>query len=350
MFSRILSKLKSLLLYDSTVHSVLIILLIAIIAMLIFTPYAGNFKQNRKKFWKYLGLFSLAVMLLTIISFNPLLNNFGDRIFNMFVFYQIVLFIGGILHCYYYRSIFKKFEKDSVWIEIFFAVIVAIFLSMPLIIAHALMCNYAAEIDDSYSWYMALSLISFVVPTLFYATFEAAVSSPPKSYKTWRFLDDNEYPDPPEDSFRDMILLTLIFYKDAKSDVKTEFNIKAPIRMDFKRLFFHFVNDYNLRNPESPISITDENGERQHWLFYVVKTLGMLQFINPDHTVEANGLKENNVIVCQRTPPKYGSEEEAQKAMENREKNSEKASANVIKTGETNAPAESVPKKESDIF
>lgn len=146
------------------------------------------------------------------------------------------------------------------------------------------------------------SMIGFLIPTLIYATFRTSVSIPAKVYKTWAFPVADSFPEPKDDEFRDMVVITFVFHKSPESSVRTEFRAKSPMRMDFGRLFYHFVYDYNERNPDSPIQLTDTEGNLQHWVFYLKpRWYGVSKYINPDLPMYMNGIEEDSIIICQRS-------------------------------------------------
>jgi hypothetical protein len=292
------------------IAGILVILAVSIILTVFFSSKVESFKQKyRTKFIAYLiGLF-LGVALITFIGSSEIFDN---QIFSIFSFYQAVFFILGMIHCYIYRSYFDKFDKNSPWIEMLFSLVTFMYILIPIIIVYTIVKG------NLYAYDMAFSSIMFMVPTLIYLTFDASISIPPKIYKTWMFPKEDAYPDPPDNEYRDMVVVTFVFHKDPDSDVRTEFRAKAPIRMDFGRLFFHFVNDYNIRNPDSKINLIDKSGERQHWVFYLKsRYFGILKFIKPKNPLYANAIGENSIIICQRTPPLSSKDEIEHQSDEN---------------------------------
>lgn len=291
------------LLDPSIIIGVLIILAISIIIFIFFSSKIENFKLKYKN--KFIAYSIILVLITALVVFIGSSEVFNNQIFGIFIFYQVVFFILGTIHCYIYRSYFDKFDTQSPWIEVLFGIIMIIHILMPFI------CVYTLVKGNTYVYSMMLSSLVFIIPTLIYLTYNASISIPPKIYKTWQFPEEHAYPDPPENEYRDMVVITFIFHRDPDSNMRTEFRAKAPIRMDFGRLFFHFVNDYNLRNPDSTINLLDKNGEKQHWVFYLKsKYLGLPKFIKPDYPLYVNSIEENSIIVCQRTPPLLNSEKE----------------------------------------
>ncbi|WP_128332067.1 TssN family type VI secretion system protein [Apibacter sp. HY039] len=287
----------------SIIVGIVIIFAVTIILTVFFSSKVEGFKQKYKgKFITYIIIVLLVTALTIFIGSSEVFNN---QIFSIFIFYQIVFFILGIIHSYVYRNYFEKFEKESPWIEMFFSLIVTIYILIPFLLVYTIVKG------NTYVYSMMFSSLVFMIPTVIYLTFEASIAIPPKIYKTWLFPEEHAYPDPPDSEYRDMLVVTFVFHKEPDSEVRTEFRAKAPIRMDFGRLFYHFVNDYNLRNPDAPINLMDKNGEKQHWVFYLKnKSFGFAKFIRPDYPLYMNSIEENSVIICRRTPPLLNSEDE----------------------------------------
>ena len=72
--------------------------------------------------------------------------------------------------------------------------------------------------------------------------------------------------------------------------------------MQFGRLFYFFLIDYNERHPESPIEIVDvESKNPSEWIFYFKPNwYSSLKHIDITNTVDGNHIKENTVIICKR--------------------------------------------------
>ena len=72
--------------------------------------------------------------------------------------------------------------------------------------------------------------------------------------------------------------------------------------MEFGKLFYFFINDYNERHPESNIEHLNSTTQLPHeWIFYFKPNwLGNINHIDFSKTVLSNEIKENDVIVCQR--------------------------------------------------
>lgn len=282
----------------SIIIGVIVLLTVGMILTMIFSAKAKSFKSTyRGNYFIYLFSSLLVFSLVAFLGSSKAIVELIDE----FVFYQIIAFSLGILHAYIYRVYFKKFDEESIWLELLFNISIILFCTIPFIIVYTLLKG------NLYVYVMASGLLPFLVPQLIYKTFSYAVAIPTKIYSTWQFPSENKYPNPTEDEYRDMLLITFVFPKSVNSNVRTVFRAKTPFRMDFGRLFFHFVNDYNNKNSDAPIELLDENGELQHWVFYLKpEWYSVSKFIDPKYPMYVNKVEENSVVYCQRTLPFKG--------------------------------------------
>lgn len=271
-----------------------ILLILGVILSMLFTDKVKDFKtQFRKKYYVYLFSSLLVFALIAFIGQSRVI----DSLFGQFLFYQLVLFGLGIGHAFLYRAYLDMFKvNDKIWLEPVFCLMIAVFGLIPFLIVY----NYLN--GHTYMFVYMGSMIGFLIPTLIYTTFRTSVSIPVKVYKTWAFPVVDSFPEPKDDEFRDMVVITFVFHKSPESSIRTEFRAKSPMRMDFGRLFYHFVYDYNERNPDSPIQLTDTEGNLQHWVFYLKpRWYGVSKYINPDLPMYMNGIEEDSIIICQRS-------------------------------------------------
>lgn len=279
----------------SLLITVAILLLLGTILTMFFTDKVKNYKTEYKTRY-YIYLFS-AILVFTLVSFLGQSKTI-NTLFGEFVFYQILLFGFGALHVIIYRTYLGKFELDNIWLEGIYNLLIAVFGTIPFLLLYTYMNGI------TFSFCIVSSIIMFLIPTWIYSTFKSSISIPAKIYKTWPFPEFGTFSEPKDDEFRDMVVITFVFYKNPHSSIRTEFRAKSPIRMDFGRLFYHFVNDYNTRNSDSPIELLDELGNPQHWVFYLKPNwYGVSKYIDPDLTMYMNGIQEDSTVICLRTKP-----------------------------------------------
>lgn len=274
---------------------IVVLLLIGAILTMFFTDKVSKYKQEYKTRY-YIYLFS-SILVFTLVSFlgqSKVINT----LFGEFVFYQVLFFVLGTLHIIIYRTYLEKYELKSLWLEGVYNLLIAVFGTIPFLILYTYMNGI------TFSFTIASCIVMFLAPTWIYATFKTAVSIPAKIYKTWAFPEMGTFSEPKDDEFRDMVVITFVFFKNPNSSIRTEFRAKSPIRMDFGRLFYHFVNDYNTRNSDSPIDLFDQEGNPQNWVFYLKPNwYGASKYIDPELTMYMNGIQEDSTVICLRTNP-----------------------------------------------
>lgn len=279
-----------------------VLIIVGVIMSMFFADKIKNFKRDyRNKFLVYLITSLLISALVAFMGSTKLITN----LLNEFIFYQISYFFLGVLHVIIYRIYFKLFEQnENPWLEFLFNILIIIFCAVPFVLVY----TYINGI--TYTYEMISAFICFMAPTWLYRTYLASISIPAKFYTTWAFPPQGTYTEPKDDEYRDMVVVTFVFNKSPSSNTRTEFRAKSPIRMDFGRLFYHFVYDYNTRNPENQIQLEDDSGDLQHWVFYLKPNwYSQSKYIDPKYPLYMNGVEENSIIYCLRTNPQTSPDE-----------------------------------------
>jgi hypothetical protein len=274
--------------------AVLIFLAVSIILTMLFSQKAPDFKQKYKsKFYTY--LFSVA-FIYSIIAFLGFNKFFQDNNLYEFIFYQICSLVMGIIHCSLYKSYFKKFGVEKNGIEYLFALIAVAYSAIPFILIY----TFLNGID--FLFLMLGHFIVFFIPTFLNDTFNKAMAIPPKVYKTWQFPENyKELAGVSDEEMRDLVVFTFLMDKDRYAKKYSVYRAKGPTRVDFGRLFYNFVIDYNERHTEEQIEIEGPNG-LYSWVFFLQpKWYESTKYIDPDLTLYMNGIEENSVIFCMRT-------------------------------------------------
>lgn len=274
--------------------AVLIFLAISIILTMLFSQKATDFKQKYKsKFYTY--LFSVA-FIYSIIAFLGFNKFFQDNNLYEFVFYQIGSLVMGIIHCSLYRSYFNKFGVNKSGIEYLFALIAVVYSIIPFILIYTFLNG------GDFSFLMLGHFIVFFIPTFLNDTFNKAMTIPPKVYKTWQFPENyKELAGVSDEEMRDLVVFTFLMDKDRHAKKYSVYRAKGPTRVDFGRLFYNFVIDYNERHTEDQIEIEGSQGLHS-WVFFLQpKWYESTKYIDPDLTLYMNGIEENSVIFCMRT-------------------------------------------------
>ncbi|GEQ86168.1 hypothetical protein ULMS_16760 [Patiriisocius marinistellae] len=270
------------------------LLILSSIIMMLVTKVRKVFTKNKKKAILY-ALFVLITFALTaLLSSSKILN---DTPINSFYGFQTLFILLGVLHLWFVRKYFPSLSEDP---SDFFSEFLFAFAYCALgLIAFT---NVVNRFKSPFSYIFMGSVIWFLIPTLVYKLYEFATQIPLPVFDSWFFPLGKDIKDPTKDELANPKVISFEFKKkDALTDV-TNFRIKAPQSMEFGKLFYFFIIDYNERHPEGKIDIVDPNSQQPSaWVFHVKpKWYQGVKHINFNHTVAASAIKEDDVIICRR--------------------------------------------------
>lgn len=273
---------------------VLVAIAFCIIFSMIFSQKTTEFKQKYKsKFYIYLFSMAFVYAIISLLGYNKL---FSDNHLYEFIFYQICSLIIGIIHCYAYRAYFDKFGFKKSGMEYLFALLTVFFSAIPFMLIYSFLNG------TELTYLMLGHFIVFFIPTFLNDTFSRAMAIPPKVYVTWQFPENyKEAAGVSDEEMRDLVVFTFLMDKDKNATKYSVCRGKGPTRIDFGRLFYNFIIDYNERHPEEKIQVEDENGLFE-WVFFLQpKWYESTKYIDPNLTLYMNGIEENSVIFCMRS-------------------------------------------------
>jgi len=272
-------------------YPMLIALVICFIAIGFFSAKVKGFKEVRKKFLYYV----LINIVVTAIFFLIVYNLKQTTVMFRYIALQIFFIITGSVHVYLYKTLFNSLKTKKIHLEIIFAVITSLFLTIALALL------IASNNDFSYLYDFYITVLAFIFPTIIYILYSASISIPAAIYDKWYYPMSKKYQIASINEFNNMIVLNLFFYKDDKESHLTKFKVKAPKNMNFGRLFYFFIIEYNEKNPGQTVKIIDRNKDPYGWCFYSKpKWYSRTMRIDSELTVENNSLKDNDSIMCQR--------------------------------------------------
>ncbi|MGV2451583.1 UNVERIFIED_CONTAM: TssN family type VI secretion system protein [Ralstonia mannitolilytica] len=272
---------------------VLLMLSICIVLTVIFRRRVPDFKS---RYGYQFNLYLLGMLfissLIGFIGYNKL---FGDHILFEFIFYQISSLAVGSFHCYMYRIFFGKFGDEVKGLEYFFVLLIIGYNMIPF----ALIYTFFHGIQ--FAFLMLGQYVLFLLPTLLNETFNRAMAIPPQIYRTWHFPENyKNLPGVTDEEMRDLVVFTLLIDKDRDAKNYSAYKAKGPTRIDFGRLFYSFILDYNEKNPESEIKVEGENGFYE-WVFFLrPKWYESTKYVDADLPLYMNGIEENSVVICAR--------------------------------------------------
>lgn len=269
----------------------MVILLVVLIGLRLMASKTPGFKNQQKKFYYYLLIHLVVMAVIAAIVYNLRQSTVLLRYLTLLVGACIM---GG-LHVYFYRISFTKFNDDTNGKELVFAFITSTVLVIPVI----LLGSYFDDLE--FLPYYFVMTATFVIPTCFYMLFNYSVSIPVKLYSKWYYPLGKKYDTPKHYELNNMMVLNFMFHKNTREEHMTSFKAKAPKDMDFGRLFFFFINDYNEKKATTKIEMIEDSGDPYGWYFYIKpKWYGSSKHIDSGVTVEKNNLEDGDVVVCQR--------------------------------------------------
>lgn len=252
------------------------------------------FTKNKKLAIVY-AIFVLVTFALTaLLSSNKILN---DIPVHSFYGIECVFFALGILHLYILRRYFPDLsnDKSEFFPEFLFTMA---YVCLGLIVFLQIVSRYR----PAFSYLFMTSSLLFVLPILFYKMYEFAMQIVLPIYDSWLYPLGKEIKDPTKDELANPKVISFEFRKKEDENDITNFRVKAPQAMEFGKLFYFFIVDYNERHPESEIEILNEKTQQpSSWAFHLKPNWwSTMKRINFDQTVAANDIKEDSVIICSR--------------------------------------------------
>lgn len=219
---------------------------------------------------------------------------------NHFVLYlccQGYFLLLGTGHVYLMPKCLQRSERQwTAWVELGFTLLAGLLGGIGFIVVYRLVDQQGLAL------LLATSIGCFGIPWLIYQTFQQGMAIPEKIFNRWFYPVDEKRVEPEDGEFVDMLLISFMLQKRSADARLIHTRAKAPEGMKWGELFYYFINDFNESTPHGPIEYADEAGEPYGWVFYKKQILHPLlpQYIDWTKTVAKNGIRENDVIICQR--------------------------------------------------
>lgn len=247
--------------------------------------------QDKKKFLIYALLTLLTFALTGLLSAPVVLN---DTPLSSFIGIQIIMLILGMLHLYVMDKFFS-IEDSNFNHELLFSILI---LCVGLIGFVNVINNFRPLLSIIF---IGASLF-FIIPLIVRQLIISAYSIPVSIFKKWTYPLNSKIKDPLSHELSNPEVISFEFQKNIDDNEVTNFRVKAPMNMEFGKLFYFFINDYNERHPQSPITYLNTNSQDPYsWnFFFKPNWLGLSKHLDFSKTVAQNNIKENDIIVCQR--------------------------------------------------
>ena len=247
--------------------------------------------QDKKKFLLY-ALFTLLTFALTGLLSAPVVLN--DTPLSSFIGIQLIMLILGLFHLYVMYKYFL-FENSNFFTEFLFSLVI-------LLIGFTAFVNVVSNFRPSLSYVFLGAGLFYLIPQLIKQLAVLAYSIPVAYFKKWKYPINSKIKDPLSHELTNPEVISFEFQKNIDDHEVTNFRVKAPMNMEFGKLFYFFINDYNERHPQSPITFLNANSQEAYsWnFFFKPNWLGISKHLDFSKTVAQNNIKENDIIVCQR--------------------------------------------------
>lgn len=270
----------------------------SLVLVALIKQWSPGFSAQGKKPLLYGGLSSLVSSALAFAA-----TFVSDHLFLVFWIMSAVYFLFGVIHVAITQKKLFSYNESSrsklFYTELLFCLSIILFS-----IAAFAGLQYFLK-DKSFLYYpMLMSLLFFVVPFLMNHMFLAAYGIPPAVFRTWQYplLETIELPD--EQEGERLYVIGFEIAKNPTDRQRTFFRAKAPAQMLIGDLYYHFINDYNEMQSETPIRFTDESGIAQKWYFRTKpRWYQRSRILDAGLTVQQAGIRENTVIICERAVP-----------------------------------------------
>jgi len=249
---------------------------------------------------KRFGIAGLVYTLLTsILIAVPALFLFFDLGISepiLLILSQLYLVMLGILHVNLARNTIEWYPDQKFKMQIIFIIG---FLVFGFFLTNVCF-SFLKSPDLPFLWY--LSLLWFLVPVILNEAINILAGIPEKQYTPWHYPIDQNIEDPSDAELDNPIVISFVFQKNILTKELATFRAKAPAGMALGRLFYFFINDYNSRHPEGPISYSNENKDPDAWVFFKVKNrlFRLKEALDQDSSISSNSIKENDVLICKR--------------------------------------------------
>ena len=254
----------------------------------------GSIRPYRKQTLLYM---LVAFFFFAIIGFTAHPSFVVDST-TILIIFQAYFLLLGVGHYYYmHEYLLWSGDKRAFGLELLFTLLLSLLGAIGFLLIYRLINKNGLQ------YIMSGSILFFIIPFLIIHTFRRAIAIPPKIVKEWFYPVEQEVEEPEESKMKNLLVISFEFRKMTTDPHFTNFRAKAPVDMEFGKLFYFFINDYNERHPNGKIHFINESGEAHGWIFYKKPRWHtfITQYIDGEKTIFTNHIRENEVIICERS-------------------------------------------------
>jgi hypothetical protein len=239
------------------------------------------------------------ILLISVLLCVPALLGFFHYDFMpfMYIALQVIYLITGYYNVLFLKRYLQKSKnvaKANSFIVIFLFQFVIMFIGAALFSTVFNLCN-----EMKYGIWACTCMFPFLLPPLFWETYNKYMSIPPEIYKAWKYSENDETFSTIPDYDR-LMVMEIELYKTLNDTAPMKIKAKAPDNISFGVWFKMFLTDYNYKFPLQPIEYQDPVIDYS-WIFYVKRSFFLpRKYIDYDQTILQNKIKEKYTILAKR--------------------------------------------------
>lgn len=283
----------------------LLVPLLSVVMLFVVNKLAGIKKKIQVK--KVIIFVLIVVLILTLPSLFALLKN--EFVWGGLILSIISYLILGIGLVYYVKSSYYAktlgFEDDLQDKAIFFLVLCIAMLVSAW--AYYLFFNLLSTLP--YASTAMFIVLWFIMPLLYVTARDYYLKFAPVFRTPWVVKSDATDSSYWErvDTFN-LIQVTVRIKKTPDAENYSSYVVKLPMEVPIGKWFDRFIEDQNVRFPESPILTKDED-EDIGWVFYTPKWFTIplfVRFLDPENEAYDNRIKNRQIIYIRRVKLEKG--------------------------------------------
>ncbi len=243
-------------------------------------------------------LMIFVLVLAVILALPSLLGLMGNAFIPFGLVLAQVLFLSiGILMLRFAKSgLYQSIGLGEHLLPQFLAMLVALILGAW---GFFIVFEWLGKL--SYSLWVAMTMIWFLLP-IFYAWASAAfVNLPPPYYEVWDFMHAGQFDDSVWENadYLRMMNISLKIKKSPGDKAYSSYPVLAPAGIPIAQWFMRYIKDQRIKFPNSPIEI-ENGGETYSWIFYTTRFFIFNRPLSPQKTFEEYGIGNKSEIYVRR--------------------------------------------------
>jgi len=159
--------------------------------------------------------------------------------------------------------------------------------------------DYFSELD--YVFYIVFGCIWVFMPILLKWSEDFFVEIPPKIYKLWYPANASDNATWETIDLRRLKEITIRIRKNNKDELYSSVDVKIPEAITIGDWFNRFIEDHDVKFPDTPIALRGEEGDFYGWVFYKKRFIPLFNSpIDFEKNPENLKLKDKATIIAKR--------------------------------------------------